>query len=144
MATKNSRFTDLGSGLAAEMVSDNVQIVYDPTTQRCLVLFTGHNYIKPGRTYLKVGDGQDLLDVALDNFMTTTPVPASLGLLDPVTGTNLSSISVLGMVYYVKFLYDMFHNMRAAAEAASDTPIDPVLRPDGDGPSMDTIVLGAV
>ncbi|MDH2154235.1 hypothetical protein [Stenotrophomonas sp. GD03657] len=113
MATRaNSRFTDIGGGLAAEMISDSIQITYDPTTQKCRVLFTGHNYIKPADKYLPIGIGSDVLDVDLTPYMTTRPVPEEFGLIDPVTGINLSNVSIVGMVYFIKFVYDMFHNLR--------------------------------
>ena len=139
-ATTNSRFTDLGSGLVAEMVSDNVQIMYDPSTQGCRVIFTGHNYIKPGSKYLPVGTGSDLLDVDLSPYLLTCPVPESFGLIDPVTGLNLSKVSLLGVVYYIKFVYDFFHNKRAnevpsvdAGKGGAQTGLNP--------PNSETIQL---
>lgn len=117
---KNSRFSDLGSGLVAEMVSDNIQIMYDPSTQGCRVIFTGHTYIKPGAKYLPVGMGSDLLDVDLSPYLLTCPVPESFGLIDPVTGINLSNVSLLGVVYYIKFVYDFFHNKRANETTSID------------------------
>ncbi len=115
----NSRFTDIGGGLAAEMISDSVQIAYDPTTQKCRVIFTGHNYIRPADKYIPVGMGSDVLNVDLTPYMTKCPVPAEFGLIDPVTGLNLSQVSIAGMVYFIKFVYDMFHNMRAAMEESN-------------------------
>lgn len=115
----NSRFIDIGGGLQAELISDQVLITYNPTTQHSRSVFTSHPYIKPDKVYLKVGDTNDILDVSLDNYLTMCVVPAEYGLFDPVTGFNLSNLSLAGVVIYIKFIFDFFHNARADQEAAT-------------------------
>lgn len=129
MATiSNSRFNEIGGGLVSETISDSIQITYNPTTQKCRVIFTGHPYIKPADVYLPLNLGSDLLDVDLTPYMLKCPVPEAYGLRDPVTGKNLSDVSIAGMVYFIKFVYDMFHNLRAQ-QLASTGPDGTISRP---------------
>lgn len=139
----NSRFVDLGGGMSAELISDQIQIFYDPTTQACRAIFNGHQYIKPAAVYLKVGDKNDMLHVQLDNRMLDRVVPAGLGILDPVTGIDLSQVSIAGMVILHKFAYDKFHNERAAAIAAALAAGDPMQTPNATLPGPDVGLLEA-
>lgn len=110
--TGNARFIDLGEGLLGEMMTHQIQLFYDPTTEKVRVIFNGYIYILTGNVYRKVGDENDILHVDLAEMMGLTPVPPNT-LVDPVTGTDLSKVSVAGVVLIIKAAYDYFYNRRA-------------------------------
>lgn len=126
----NSRFIDMGGGNIAEMISTQVQLFYNPTTQACRAIFNGSPYMLMGDTYQRIGETPPeplLQDVT--NIMPLCLVPA--GIKDPVTGADLSQISLAGVMYIHKFAYDFFHNIQHG------TPGYPLLSTiDGSAPTL--------
>lgn len=118
MATPvNSRFLDLGGGIRAEMVAHQVQLFYDPTTSGARAIFNGYPYILTGETWRRVGDVNDILHVDLKDLMLLRPAE---GMRDPVTGADLSNITVAGVLTIFKGAYNLFHNRRAAEQRAQE------------------------
>lgn len=111
MSNPNSRFKDMGGGNIAELISHQVQLFWDPSKQEARVLFNGAYYMKMGDKFLQIGVNQDILEQSLANLLHLRLVTA--GQLDPVTGADLSQISLAGMVIVHKYAYDFFHNVRA-------------------------------
>lgn len=107
----NSRFVDMGGGYIAEFIADQEQLFYNPTTQKARVIFNGAPYILMGNQYQRIGTTTDRLEQDLSNLMQMCLVPQ--GYLDPVTGADLSKISLMGILVYNKVAYDFFHNVRA-------------------------------
>lgn len=107
----NSRFVDMGGGYIAEFIADQEQLFYNPTTQKARVIFNGAPYILMGDQYQRIGTTTDRLEQDLSNLMQMCLVPQ--GYLDPVTGADLSKISLMGILVYNKVAYDFFHNVRA-------------------------------
>jgi len=109
--TNNSRFVDMGGGHIAEMIATQVQVFYNPTTQQCRAVFSGSPYILMGATFQRIGEAPaEPLVQDLTSIMPLRLVPA--GIKDPVTGADLSQISLAGAVIYHKFAYDFFHNVQ--------------------------------
>lgn len=107
----NSRFRDMGGGHIAETIAHQVQVFYNPTTQTARVMFNAAPYIKMGETYQRIGMEQELLDQDLSSLLHLQLVPA--GTIDPITGFDLSRVSMLGISIIHKMAFDFFHNVRA-------------------------------
>ena len=116
MSTPNSRFKLLGPGILTEMVAHQTQLFYDPSRQSVEVTFNGSAYLQTPNGYVTVGNESDILRVPLtDRLMDKMSKP---GDLDPVTGADLSNISIAGVLIIFKRAYDNFHNERASLRAA--------------------------
>lgn len=107
----NARFVNMGGGFTAEMISSQVQIHYNATTQHATAIFTGAPFIKMGDVYQRIGTSQDVLSVELQPYLGMRV--AMPGIKDPVTGAELSNISLAGLSIIHKFAYDYFYNVRA-------------------------------
>ena len=116
MSTPNSRFKLLGPGILTEVIAHQTQLMYDPSAQRIEALFTGSPYLKVEERYVPIGNEMDLLRVDLTPRMMERP--AKPGDLDPVTGVDLSNVSIVGVSIILKRAYDNFHNERASLHAA--------------------------
>lgn len=127
----NARYVDLGGGKIGELISHQVQFFYDPTTQRARVIFNGHVYLQTGEVWRKVGEDNDILEVDVSNLLAMRPVQTELR--DPVTGIDLSDVSIAGFQYIMKAAYDLFVNQRAIqrqmlaqeTETLNDAPLNP-------------------
>lgn len=113
MPDENSRFDVLENGLIIEKIASQIQIFYDPTTQQVRVHFNGTTYLKTGEKYEAINRPNDILTVALNPHITRR---MGVG-VDPVTGADLSEISIYGVQLLLKKVYDTFHNEHAAAIA---------------------------
>lgn len=111
-APTDARFIQLGDGLIGEMMTHQIQLFYDPTTEEVRAIFNGYVYLFTGNQFRRVGDENDILHVELKGMMGMTPVPPGT-LTDPVTGADLSKISVAGVVMIIKAAYSYFFNQRA-------------------------------
>ncbi|WP_326520629.1 hypothetical protein [Xanthomonas sp. 3058] len=89
---------------------------YDPIAGVANVVFQGMEFLIVNGTVDKMLEGREPLS-------TTTAAIArrnfALGLLDPITGQDLSNVSAAGVVIYLKAVYDTLHNERAAADSAA-------------------------
>lgn len=108
--SNNSRFKDMGGGYIAEMIAGQVQVFYNPTDRSARVIFNGAPYILMGATYQRIGEQQEMLTQDITNLMPLRMIPA--GVTDPVTGADLSQVSLAGAVIIHKFAYDFFHNVQ--------------------------------
>ena len=107
----NARFVDMGGGNIAEFISFQIQMGYNPTTQDVRVVFNGAPYILMGTTYQKIGEKQDILEANLTGLEAMRLIPQ--GVKDPVTGWDMSGLSIAGLVLAHKMAYDYFFNLRA-------------------------------
>lgn len=138
----NSRFRDIGNGVVVEMISNQTQIFYDPTTQAARAIFNGQSYMLVNGKYIQVGTENDILHVDFGDKLADRP--SKPGDIDPITGADLSQISILGVMIIVKRAYDNYHNARAVAiaqrlaeeeaaqAAAQNPPAPPEPAPDPD------------
>lgn len=109
--TENARFVDMGGGNIAEMIAHQIQVFWDPTNQAARATFNGAPYMLMGRKYQRIGMEQDLLQQELTHLMHLRLIPP--GTIDPVTGFDLSNVSMYGIVLIHKGAYDFFYNVRA-------------------------------
>lgn len=107
MYNGNSRYNLIGDGLVSELISTRVILTYDPTTQATNAQFVGTPHLNVEGKYIPLGLREDFLLVSLTQHMTRLPV---LGFNDPVTGADLSQVSIAGVQMLIKLWYDTFHN----------------------------------
>lgn len=112
----NARFVDMGGGIVAEMMSDQAQFFYDPATGSARAIYNGLPYISINGVYHSLNTQFDVLHVDLDTEMTRCyGLEQGGALTDPVTGVDLTNISVAGIMTLMKLSYDSEFNTRANA-----------------------------
>lgn len=114
-----ARFTDLGNGTLVELMSNQVQFFYDPTTQASRAIFNGMPYQDIGGKYFGMAATADILEVDFTSQMTRqyaneVPIPIK----DPVTGVDLADVSVAGVMVLIKVAYDVEINARETRRLA--------------------------
>ena len=117
---ENSRFKDLGNGSVVETIATQTQLFYDPTTQQARAIFNGATFLDVNGQYVSVGQDIDILRVDFADKMTDRI--AVDGDVDPITGADLTQITIAGAMLLIKRAYDHFHNARAAEIAAAVEP----------------------
>lgn len=135
----NSRYTLLPNGAYTELVAVETQIFYDPVTMDVRAFFNGVPFINLG-DYMQFGVERDHLEADFTNRMTERFFEG----VNPLTGNDLSSITLLDFLAYTKCVYDTLHNERAdaraqaiadaeaaaaAAQTAADTAANPPATP---------------
>ncbi len=114
-----ARFKDMGNGTMAELMADQVQFFYDPTTEQARAIFNGTSYLNFGTAaapnYHALGNNHDILPVDLSDKIGQ----CYGGGKDPYTGADLTKISVAGIMMIFKYAYDHFVNQRADDIAAA-------------------------
>lgn len=113
--SKTARFTDLGAGMTSEMIGTNIQITYDPATQAASVNFTGKPYVQINGVYHSIGSNSQSVGANLSDKLAATYGSGT----DPVTGADLSKVSIAGLMVIIKAAYNEFCNERADADALS-------------------------
>lgn len=116
MSTTNSRFKTLANGLQSEILAEHTQLIWNPTTQAMAAVFNCRPYLIVGTEYMPYGDMFQHLRVELNEHFPRCLAP--VGTVDPVTGADLSNISVAGIATLIKIAFDRFHNEDAERIAA--------------------------
>lgn len=104
----NSRFTDLGANTVSEMLSPMTQLVWNPITGETAVSFQNAPYLYVANTYHQLNSNPSALYVDLAPKIATCYAPANT--MDPITGADLSKISVAGIMMVIKAAYDQEYN----------------------------------
>ena len=112
----NARFTDLGDGTYSEMISDQVQLFYNPANESCRAMFNALPFIQLAGKYHTLGGAYDIMEVDFSDKMTKC---YGAGLTDPVTGGDLGQVSVGGVMLMIKAAMDTEYNARAEERAAA-------------------------
>ena len=113
----NSRFHEIDTDTYSELIATQLQIFYDPSTGSVRVHFNGQPFLTVGSKLMQLDATFDILSVELGSQMTKCYGPADVA--DPVTGADLSKISVAGLMLLLKNAYDMEHNAEAERVAAA-------------------------
>jgi hypothetical protein len=115
----NTRFEPIATGEAQfEIAAPEVFIAWNPEVQDGTITF---NHAK----YLMI-NGEIRYDIpCIRNGSITAPIAANFGrcfvpagILDPVTGADLSQVSMAGIMVYAKAMFDSLHNEEHAPEPA--------------------------
>lgn len=101
-----TRIREIAPGLNAERIATETHIFYDPQTQGASITFQGEEFlVLDGEIDAKLEGRQplhvELLSVASETFDAG---------IDPVTGADLSQISVAGVANLIRAVYDRKHN----------------------------------
>lgn len=116
--TTNARIRTIENDVTAQYIAEQTHIFYDPSTGLGTYSFQGRENLFVGTCWQPLTGNWDTLtgnigDIASDCFGTGA---------DPVTGADLTKISVAGLSIILKGAYDTLFNQRAAAEAAAAAP----------------------
>lgn len=116
--TTNARLVNIGGGIISEMISTQTQFNYDPKTGSGNAIFNGLPFIQLSSTYHSLNVPFDQLTVDLDNEITHCyGADSGTPVMDPVTGVDLTKISVAGIMILMKLAYDYEYNKRAGSVA---------------------------
>jgi hypothetical protein len=117
--TANSRIRELAPNVVAERIAVRTVIDYDVETENARIAFEGRELLFVQGVYKPMQGGHDVLVVDLAAILTREDFAA--GLADPVTGETLDGVlTPAGVAAYLKRVYDVLHNERAAAMAQSE------------------------
>lgn len=114
----NSRFASLGGETYSELIATQVQLFYDPSTGAARTHFNGMPFLKVGEQLIPLSANNDILQVDFSDKMTKCYGPPEGMQFDPVTGFDLTQVSVAGVMLLLKNAYDVEHNAHAAEIAA--------------------------
>jgi uncharacterized membrane protein YgcG len=112
----NSRFQLLANGQYSEFISNQVMLLWDPVTDNAAVQFNYLPYLNLAGSYYPMGDERKGLYKSLNTEMATM---LGAGLVDPVTGQDLSTVSVAGLAILVKAAFDFYYNQTYPAGTSS-------------------------
>ena len=114
----NARINDLAPTVVTEQITDNIQFVYNPLTEAASFNFMSRQYVYvSGAPQQLAGTNMNMLQQDADAVIEEC---FGLGLADPVTGTDLSKVSVAGIMTIVKNAFDILYNRRAQIQAAAN------------------------
>lgn len=111
----NARFTLMGNGTYSERIADQVQLFYNPTTQAIAATFNNDPYLSFAGSYVKLAGQTDMFRIDMADQVTKTFTAG----LDPVTGADLSKVSVAGLMTLLKEVFDYEYNAAAATKQLS-------------------------
>lgn len=114
--TSNPRIRVIADGITAEMIAEQTHLFYDPTTGGGYVSFQAREHLIVGNDVQAPLGDFDILQVQLPDVAT---LKFGAGLVDPVTGQDLSNISGAGQTLLMKAAYDQLFAARAASAATA-------------------------
>jgi len=108
----NSRFADLGANTNSEMLAPMTQLIWNPVSGETAVSFQSAPYISVANTYHQLSNNPNTLYVDLSQKLATCYGEPLGTLVDPVTGADLTKISVAGIMTLIKTAYDQEYNVK--------------------------------
>ncbi|HWX66044.1 MAG TPA: hypothetical protein VNZ27_06375 [Rhodanobacter sp.] len=132
--TDNARIRTIAPTVTGEMIAEQVHLFYDPTTGGGYVSFQAREVLHVGGVPSQPMGDFDILQAQIADIATHA---FGAGLVDPITGADLSTVSTGGIALLIKAAYDQLFNARAvarvaaaqaeadAASAATETPSAP-------------------
>lgn len=108
----------------AELIGEHIHLLYNPTTQAAQAIYDASLFIDNGSgQYIKVANTHDTLSLDLTGQMQRC-YAAEVGapFADPVTGADLTQVSLAGLMALIKVAYDIEVNAREAARLAALPP----------------------
>lgn len=124
----NARITDMAPTVVSEQIGTQIQFTYNPITGQGAFAFLSRPYMYiNGQPQPVAGTTTNSLQVAAEGAILAEMLAP--GLADPVTGADLSQVSVAGVMLYIKNAFDILYNRRAASQAVPnpDQPYPSVL-----------------
>jgi hypothetical protein len=112
--TTNARIRTIATGVTAEMIAEQTHLFYDPSTGGGYVSFQAREHLTVGANVQSPMGDYNILQVQLADI---APTCFGAGLVDPVTGADLSRVSAAGQALLMKGTYDQLYNAKAAADA---------------------------
>jgi hypothetical protein len=112
----NARIRTIAPGVTGEMIAEQVHLFYDAATGSGYASFQAREVLYVNDVHQAPMGDFDILQVQLGDIATH---PFGVGKVDPVTGVDLSGVSVAGVMTIIKEAYDALYNARVAAAAAA-------------------------
>lgn len=111
----NARIKTLAPGITGEMIAEQVHMFYNPVDSTGSVSFQARQCLYVNGAYQAPMGDFDILQVKIADVAT---LQFAKGLKDPITGADLTGISVAGLMTIIKAGYDALYNARAAITGA--------------------------
>lgn len=112
----NSRIREIAPGVVGEMIAEQIHIFYFPETGGGYVSFQAREVLYVNGVHQAPMGDFDILQAQLPDI---AGVKFGAGLVDPVSGIDLSDVTVGGLDALIKAAYDQLHNARATAQAVA-------------------------
>lgn len=113
----NARIRAVAPGVTAEMIAEQIHLIYQPSTGEGTVSFQARESLFVGSAYEPLNGNFNVLDKNVQDIATRCF--ADEGVIDPVTGVDLSKVSTGGVELILKAAYDKLFNEQAALVAAA-------------------------
>lgn len=111
---QNARLRNIAPNVLAEMIAEQTHLFYDPVTGGGYVSFQAREHlVVDNEVQAPMGD-YNILQAQIPALL---PLRFGAGLVDPVTGADLSQVSAGGLMLVIKAAYDQLYNARADAQA---------------------------
>ncbi|WP_199098968.1 hypothetical protein [Dyella sp. ASV21] len=123
----NARVRAIAGGVTAEMIAEQVNLIYNAQSGSGAVTFQGRECLFVNGQFEPLAGSVDILPLPLDAILHRCF--ATDGQLDPVTGVDLGGVSAAGVMLVIKAAYDVLYNERAASFAQTFMPEAPVQEP---------------
>jgi hypothetical protein len=115
--TTNARIRTIAAGITGEMIAEQTHLFYDAATGTGSVSFQSRENLYINGAHQPLSGDFNILQADLATIATRQFVAA--GVTDPVTGADLSKVSAAGLVAYLKAVFDVLYNERAASNAGA-------------------------
>ena len=113
----NARIRSMAPGVTAEMIAEQIHLIYQPSTGAGTVAFQARESLFVGDAYEPLNGNFTVLEKNVQDIATRCF--AYEGVTDPVTGVDLSKVSTGGVELILKAAYDKLFNEQAALIAAA-------------------------
>lgn len=110
----NARIRTIAAGVTGEMIAEQTHLFYDAATGGGSVSFQSRENLFINGAHQPLSGDFDVLQADLADIATRQFV--AVGVTDPVTGADLSTVSAVGMTVWLKAAFDVLYNERAAAQ----------------------------
>lgn len=106
--SSNARIVELDGNTEIVVFSPNIQIMYNPVTETASASFGCSNYLFAANSYHQIQSPPNGVFVDMANNMSTCYGNGA----DPVTGIDLSKVSVAGVMVLFQSAFDIEYNKK--------------------------------
>lgn len=112
-SNSNARYTSLGNGATLVTLAPMVQLTYQANGMPDIASFSCAEYMATGNTFFQTQSNPRNIIVDLESAMERCYGSQNAVLIDPVTGVDLTRVSVAGMLSIFQSAFDTECNVQA-------------------------------
>lgn len=112
-SNSNARYTSLDNGATLVTLAPMVQLTYQPNGTPGIASFNCTEYMAAGNTFFQVQSNPRAVIVELEDSLATCYGSQNATLTDPMTGIDLTKVSVAGILSIFQSAFDTECNVQA-------------------------------